>query len=724
MPRRLTSIRARVALMLLVPLVSLVALWAYLTAISFGDARELLEGGKFQDRTLLPTQRLIDALQKERRLSMAVAVGRAAAPRAELAAQRRATDRLRAAVERYSKDPDMRGVIEPPVRARLDELMRRLGELDGLRRLVDARGAERTRVMNDYSGVIDAAFAVYGAVTPEDPRITADARTLLQLTRAREYLAREDALITGVLAAGRLTAAERAQFAQFVGVQRNTYADTVPNLPAADRSRYDRLVTAPEFARLNALEERVLQAAVPARVPARTDLTGAAARGGASVGDPAAFMKPPIEAADWQQAAHPVLDRLYRFENQVLDGIIDRARDIALGVFARLAVAGVLGMAALVASILVATRVSRRLLRECRSLAARVVDFTKRRLPQIGEDARAGRPIAPDEAEPLDEYRIDEIRQISDSFTRARDAVLQAAAAEVNARRGINEVFVNLARRNQALLHRQLSLLDEMEHRTEDPAELADLFRLDHLATRMRRHAEGLVILAGRSSGRGWRRPVPLVDVVRGAVAEVEDYPRVRVQPLPRLAVAGAAVADVVHLLAEIVENATAFSPPKSPVQVSGHPVASGFAIEVEDRGLGMSPEAVQLANERLADPPEFDPADSARLGLFVVARLARRHGIQVTLRPSPYGGTTAVVLLPSSLIVEPEPQEPPRPVAEGQERQVILQPVAASAPASDTSPNGQTGVMRLVAEPADPAPEEPGTPGRPAPLPPGDAAP
>ncbi|GLW62420.1 histidine kinase [Actinomadura rubrobrunea] len=717
--------------MLLVPLVSLVALWAYLTAISFGDAKELLESGKLQDRTLLPTQRLIDALQKERRLSMAAAVGRAAAPRAELAAQRRATDRLRATVERYSKDSDTRGVIEPPVRARLDALLRRLGELDALRRLVDARGAERTRVMNDYTAVIDAAFAVYGAVTPEDPRITAESRTLLQLTRAREYLAREDALITGALAAGRLTAAERAQFAQFVGVQRNAYADTVPSLPAADRSRYDRLVTAPEFARLNALEERVLHAAIPAaRVPARTGLTGAAARGGASVGDPAAFMKPPIEAADWHAAAHPVLDRLYRFENQVLKGITERARGIALGVFARLAVAGVLGMAALVASIVVATRVSRRLLRECRSLAARVVDFTKRRLPQIAEDARAGRPIAPDEAEPLDEYQIDEIRQISDSFTRARDAVLQAAAAEVNARRGINEVFVNLARRNQALLHRQLSLLDEMEHRTEDPAELADLFRLDHLATRMRRHAEGLVILAGRPSGRGWRKPVPLVDVVRGAVAEVEDYPRVRVQPLPRLAVAGAAVADVVHLLAEIVENATAFSPPQSPVQVSGHPVASGFAIEVEDRGLGMSLEAVQLANERLADPPEFDPADSARLGLFVVARLARRHGIQVTLRPSPYGGTTAVVLLPSSLIVEPEPEEPPRPVAEGQERQVILQPVAASAPASETAANGHTGVMRLVAEPVEPsaptepASEEPGTPGRPAPLPPGDAAP
>ncbi|MCQ0005045.1 ATP-binding protein [Actinomadura madurae] len=155
----------------------------------------------------------------------------------------------------------------------------------------------------------------------------------------------------------------------------------------------------------------------------------------------------------------------------------------------------------------------------------------------------------------------------------------------------------------------------------------------------MRRHAEGLVILAGKSAGRGWRRPVPLVDVVRGAVAEVEDYPRVRVQPLPRIALLGSAVADVIHLLAEVVENATTFSPPQSPVRVSGHPVASGFAIEVEDRGLGMTEEALRAANERLANPPEFDPSDSAQLGLFVVARLAQRHDITVTLRPSPYGG-------------------------------------------------------------------------------------
>src|SRR5690606_38330656 len=281
-------------------------------------------------------------------------------------------------------------------------------------------------------------------------------------------------------------------------------------------------------------------------------------------------------------------------------------------------------------------------------------------------------------------------------------------------------------------LHRQLSLLDTMERRTEDPSELSDLFRLDHLATRMRRHAEGLVILAGKSAGRGWRRPVPLVDVVRGAVAEVEDYPRVRVQPLPRVALLGSAVADVIHLLAEVVENATTFSPPQSPVRVSGHAVANGFAIEVEDRGLGMTEEALRAANARLADPPEFDPSDSAQLGLFVVARLAERHGIQVTLRPSPYGGTTAIALIPGSLIVEAAGQEPSaRRVTGPMQRLPEPAPALTASPAASAEPGRAAadtgGVVRLVdAEPAsqEPLPGAPEAAPQPEPAPPPEPAP
>ena len=217
-------------------------------------------------------------------------------------------------------------------------------------------------------------------------------------------------------------------------------------------------------------------------------------------------------------------------------------------------------------------------------------------------------------------------------------------------------MFVNLARRSQVLLHKQLTLLDTMERRTEDTDELADLFRLDHLTTRMRRHAEGLVILSGAAPSRQWRRPVRLMDVVRASVAEVEDYERVEVRRLPRVAVIGPAVSDLTHLVAELLENATLFSPPHTNVHVVGERVANGFALEIHDRGLGMTAEALLDANLRLAETPEFELSDTDRLGLFVVSRLAQRQHVRVSLQPSPYGGTTAVVLIPDALLTDDAP--------------------------------------------------------------------
>ncbi|MFC7466995.1 sensor histidine kinase [Actinomadura keratinilytica] len=220
-------------------------------------------------------------------------------------------------------------------------------------------------------------------------------------------------------------------------------------------------------------------------------------------------------------------------------------------------------------------------------------------------------------------------------------------------RRGVSEVFVNLARRSQVLLHKQLTLLDTMERRTEDSEELADLFRLDHLTTRMRRHAEGLVILSGAAPSRQWRRPVQLMDVVRASVAEVEDYERIEVRRLPKIAVTGPAVADLTHLTAELLENATVFSPPHTAVQVHGESVANGFTLEIHDRGLGMAPDVLLDANLRLAETPDFELSDTDRLGLFVVSRLAQRQNIRVSLQKSPYGGTTAVVFIPDALLIE-----------------------------------------------------------------------
>ena len=719
MSPRFSSIRTRITLLILVPLLALTSLWVLLTAMTYGDANELVQAKDFQQKTVLPTQRLMDGLQKERRLSMARLGDVRAVDIAEIRRQRQATDKAAGEVRAGAADQDLRGRLLPAVVARLDDLVAKLSSLDRLRRGVDDRAADRGDVLRGYSDIIDAGFAVYRATTPGDGTITARARTLTSFGRAREYLAREDALLTGALAAGRITPAERAEFAKLVGAHHTIHADNARDLHDEGRKRYEQLKTTPRFTQLMRMENEVIQGAALATAPQRTSKAdGAQGTSAAQPSSTASQQSVPtgqgaartsardtavIDPATWRASVDTVNAQLFDLENDVLADVTRHAHGIAIGTFTRLGLAGGLGLGAILLSFYIALRVSRRLVRECRALAGGVVSFTQDRLPGLAERIRSGRSADP-EPDPEVDFRITEIRQIADSFDRAREAVVRAAEGEAAARRGISEVFVNLARRNQALLHRQLSLLDSMERRTEDPSELSDLFRLDHLATRMRRHAEGLVILAGKSAGRGWRRPVPLVDVVRGAVAEVEDYPRVRVQPLPRVALLGSAVADVIHLLAEIVENATTFSPPQSPVWVSGHAVANGFAIEVEDRGLGMTEEALRAANARLADPPEFDPSDSAQLGLFVVARLAERHGIQVTLRPSPYGGTTAIVLLPGSLIVEnPEPESTPRR-ATGP-----LQALPGTAPALSASAvpaaGGRTdpgGLVRLLdAEPA-----------------------
>jgi hypothetical protein len=224
-------------------------------------------------------------------------------------------------------------------------------------------------------------------------------------------------------------------------------------------------------------------------------------------------------------------------------------------------------------------------------------------------------------------------------------------------RQGMSDVFRNLARRSQSLLHRQLTLLDAMERRARDPQELEDLFRIDHLTTRMRRHAESLIILSGHAPARGWRNPVPLIDVLRAAVAEVEDYTRIKATAGTNAALTGPAVGDVIHLIAELAENATMFSPPNTPVTIHGDTVGQGFAVEIEDRGLGLSDDQLATINHLLETPPPFDPSSSDQLGLFVAGQLAKRHNIKISMRHSPYGGTTAIVLIPRNLVVSEEDQ-------------------------------------------------------------------
>ena len=255
----------------------------------------------------------------------------------------------------------------------------------------------------------------------------------------------------------------------------------------------------------------------------------------------------------------------------------------------------------------------------------------------------------------LDVRSQDEVGQLAEAFNTIQQVAVDVATEQSELlRKGIGDMFVNLARRNQALLDRQIEFIDELENNEEDPDQLQHLFHLDHLATRMRRNAESLLVLAGSEPNRRRGRPVALTDVVRAALGEVEDFARIDLLELEDVLVTSNAAADVAHLLSELMENATNFSPPDTRVEVVGHRTnADGYVVSVTDTGIGMSAEQVVEANETLEKPPLVGLAMSRSLGFIVIGRLAARFGISVRLMASPSGGVTAVVAMPSVIIHE-----------------------------------------------------------------------
>jgi signal transduction histidine kinase len=343
----------------------------------------------------------------------------------------------------------------------------------------------------------------------------------------------------------------------------------------------------------------------------------------------------------------------------LLKSVVSRAstvsRETGQSQLTRATVVGVLLVVAGIVVLLLTTRQSRRLIGRLRRLNEETLLLSRERLPGIVSRLRRGEKVdVATEVVPLD-LGEDEIGQVAKAFNQAQETAIAAAVGESEARAGLRTVFLNIAHRSQGLVHNQLSLLDQAEQSQEDPDQLSLLFELDHLTTRARRNAENLIILGGGQVGRQWRKPVPLVEVVRGAISEARDYARVSLGTLPQVNISGGVVADLIHALAELVDNATSFSPPTSRVEVRGNAVGHGIALEIEDQGLGIEAGQLEQLNAMLRQPPDFQAlalSDEPRLGVFVVAQLAARHGVRVTLVPSPaYGGTCVVVLIPFQLI-------------------------------------------------------------------------
>nr|WP_031511536.1 nitrate- and nitrite sensing domain-containing protein [Streptomyces megasporus] len=360
-----------------------------------------------------------------------------------------------------------------------------------------------------------------------------------------------------------------------------------------------------------------------------------------------------VTAENWYTVATGEFNAYRTVEKSFTDKAVEETAQIAADARRDAVVNSVIVLLALLVAFVVAGMMARSMSNNMRRLRTAALDVAQQRLPMLVDQLSRTDPGKVDtRVQPIPIDSRDEIGEVARAFDQVHREAVRLAAEQALLRGNVNAIFTNLSRRNQGLIEGQLSLITHLENHEADPDQLENLFKLDHLATRMRRNGENLLILAGEEPGRRWNQPVPLVDVLRAASSEVEDYERIELSGVPESEIHGAVVTDLVHLLAELLENATSFSSPQTKVRVTATRLPDGrVMIEIHDKGIGLTPEDFADINHKLANPPTVDAAVSQRMGLYVVGRLAARHGIRVQLRPSgEQTGTTSLVMLPEAI--------------------------------------------------------------------------
>ncbi|UDM03448.1 sensor histidine kinase [Streptomyces longhuiensis] len=658
------SIRAKVVTLLTVPVLSLMALWGHAAVTTASQVSSTEQLRQINSALVKPVADFTTTVQDERAAALKYRAAPGPSTRRDLDAARSRTDKavtaLRAGIRSSSTDI---AALDAQLPDRISALLKSAGSLPELRETPHDSAA----VFSGYGTAVDRAFAVRAGLAGADrPDRASDTRTVLELARSREALSRQDAVLGAAQASGTMSAAEYRAFVGDVAQQRGLTRAAVPDLGAEGAPRYRAVLASRSATELATAQDAVLDAGEKGAVSA-------------------------VPAGEWHSVAGHTLAGLAAAER----GVVDTGADAQPYSFATLGSSGlavVLGLLGVILSLLLSVRIGRGLVDDLTGLRNSALELAATRLPAAIRRIHSGDDLDLDAEAPLARTPIrDEIGQVGAALTTVQRAALRAVAGRAAVLTGVSGVYVSLARRSQVLLHRQLELLDAMERRTENPTDLEDLFRLDHLTTRMRRHAESLLILSGSAPGRAWRNPVPLIDAVRAGIAETADIDRVQLHAIPDLLLAGTAVADLIHLVAELAENAAAFSPPHTPVVVRGEEVGAGAVLEIEDRGLGMGDEALAAANEKIR-ATDIDLLDSRRLGLFVVNRLAERQQVTVTLRRSVYGGVTAVVFVPQQLLEaphpglrplpQPEPEPEPEPRVSESGHAPVPDPVAVPLPA------------------------------------------
>jgi signal transduction histidine kinase len=674
---RRRSIRLRIFLLVAIPILSLIGIYAFAATITASNAINLSRSRLVFNTISLPSGLMESALDSERVYAVVYLADPAPLDRAALQVQEQKSDRSIAAFKAAANAAaSSESAAEKQAFA---TMFADLARLPALRSQIASQAISRPRVISAYGsmvsqdGVLEDQIILQGA----NVRIVGVSLALNRTGDVANLLLQEEAVLLGDSLTRSYSAADRQQVVELVGARQAIYAEMLSEFDPTVRAIYTRDVSARVLKPLEAIENTVISQPRPGHLP-------------------------PVSPIALSAAVQAVSDGYAAASEQAAAVVTARAQPVADSTFLRLILVASLGLLAIIVSIAMSAWIGRGLVQELAGLRRSALDLANKRLPSVVERLRAGQDVdVAAEAPPL-QASGDEIGQVTEAFNAVQQTAVEAAVDEAKLRRGISDVFRNLARRSQSLLHRQLAMLDEMERQASDPDELDNLYRIDHLTTRMRRHSESLIILSGESPGRGWRHPVAFVDVLRAAAAEVEDYTRIRVTTGARAALIGPAVADVIHMIAELAENATIYSPPNTAVRIHGDLVGRGYAVEIEDRGLGLTKEKLAKINHNFAQPPPFDLSGSEQLGLFVAGQLARRHDIQITLQASPYGGITAIVLIPKSLVVdegagdlevaaattsEPAIRLTSRPAALG--RRAIAKPAALAQPSALPSAAG-----------------------------------
>ncbi|MEV6658068.1 sensor histidine kinase [Nocardia fluminea] len=692
------GVRTRILAIALIPSLTLVV-------VGVGTAGYLVEQSnkakswavQLQDAAV-PARELIEAVQSERHLTLAHIAGDDTAALGLAAARTRMDAAFRGLI---AAGENLRAIDDSDIGNDKAGFATLGTHLDGVRKGADARMlpiSDAYLFFNSLLDVIIQGTKVAERAAP-DAIVASGVSEGLRLLGAAEAMSRSNAVAAAMVASDGASNIPLDEFTNQAGLYHGEIANLAAGLDEPERGAVVALTATGHWQQLSAMESALVQRfAASAAAQASTSTSKAPT--------PAAL---PMAIPEWQNAAAEVnrslLDSYTSYNDHVQKLAEDSSRKAETN--AALAGGGVLALSILV--FFVAVIMANRIIRRLRRLRTATLQLADEQLPATMRTLRDGGEVDPADTTPTLDFGHDEIGQVAKAFEHAAAAAIGAAVDEARTREGVRAVFLNIAHRSQIVVHRQLEILDEAERRQEDPALLETLFRLDHLATRERRNAENLIILGGGRPGRQWRQPVPVMDVVRSAIGETLDYARVRVTKLPEVSVVGTVVADLVHLLAELVDNATAFSPPQSRVEASGNVVGKGVVVEITDQGMGMSAEDLVRYNSMLADPPDFGVgtlSSDSRLGLFVVARLALAHGVSVRLSESDYGGIRAIVLIPQQLLageadLAGTPPTMTGPLRRGLPTAQESEPIAAleSAPAP---------VATLVADPPTPRPMAP----------------